>query len=203
MRVVIGGNTQRYMEILGIKSYPFTPEELKYRFRSLIKQYHSDINKNSDDSDTKKIIEAYNNLKNLAVSDRVSEEEKQNQFDRWEKENKDLFTLWDTCPHCEGTGKVTRSIYHKATGCKFCNYTGTIEIGICFDCHGSGRFKQRKSGKIVTCRTCGGTGRSGYEIECPHCSFEEKLVDCSYCKGTGKIEVKPFNPVIKKASVMI
>lgn len=58
------------------------------------------------------------------------------------------------------------------------------------------------------CDLCNGTGIINF---CPYCNntgiieveikYEKEI--CTKCKGTGKIEIKPFNPVIRKGAVMI
>ncbi len=69
MRIIIGDRTEQAMKILDIPGYPFAPEELSTKFRSLIKKIHPDIN-GSDEAKkhSQEVISSYKMLKNLAIS---------------------------------------------------------------------------------------------------------------------------------------
>jgi len=203
MLITIGENSKKYMKVLGIEQYPFTEAELKSRFRLLIKQFHSDINsdkkfKNHD----RLIIEAYNHLKNLVISNI----DKSNNI--IEAEDSDIFTLWDQCPECKGTGKE-ETRYHRGglTLCSKCHGLGW-QILYCKCCKGTGKYKQ-KSDKIVNCYRCKGTGVFK-KIRCNKCLgiglLKEKssieIIKCWKCEGYGKIKYEPMNPVIKKGAIL-
>lgn len=232
MKISIGGQTQDAMKVLGIEAYPFTPEELSGKFRPLIQRYHPD--KNKDDPMAKEfaqeLIGAYKHLKNLAVITVVDKEQEQEARKIFE-EDEDIFSIWDTCPRCKGSGKV-KSVYAshpeicpdcdpipmsdsilqawfgwtyrrrdrsmKASGIK------TLKCQYCDD----GKFKQR-NGRIVDCRICRGTG-IWKKVDCRTCRgfgyvFKElkDLITCSKCDGLGKIKINPFNPVIRKGSILV
>lgn len=203
------------MDILGIEQYPFTYETLRKNFKELIKKFHPDLNQNDKEKYTKitvKLKEAYSYLQNLAISDKVTEDD----IAKAEKEfeSDDIFKLWETCKSCSGAGKIKKEYNERG----ICNHCISYELRYswlfgrkpdCKACKGTGKFKQRK-GKIVDCYSCNGTGYFRLK-KCTHCNntgfiqselrVEYKV--CSICSGLGKIEVNPFNPVIRKAAVMI
>lgn len=213
MRITIGDKTRECMSVLGINEYPFSSSILKKCFRSKITAVHPDKNKNDHKATdkTKNVIMAYNHLKNLAIDAKtLSEEDKQHRFEQFEKDNQDLFTLWKTCPRCNGSGTIKMYKHIKGhernpDGCIMCNHTGIQSIKIiCRACHGSGKYRQKR-GKIVDCYRCNGSGRVTVDRICPYCSdgITTVIVDCPECNGIGKIIYEPFNPVIKKAAVML
>jgi len=208
MKITIGGATQDHMSVLGIQSYPFTSRDLSLAFRTKLKEVHPDINNGGDkkqNSETRKVIEAYRRLKNLAIDpqepDKIKEEIIEEDFD--------IFKLYETCPDCHGT-KTQRyevgerwcpdcyqsfftflwSFKNKGYNykkCDKCNGTGKyFDKGICFKCNGLGVTK-------VRCSTCKGTG-----------FLESKVFvkTCSTCMGRGKVEIHPWNPVIPKGAVL-
>jgi len=229
LRISIGGQTEDAMLILGIKNYPFTPMELSTKFRSLIKIYHPDTNKNLEsEEEAKKLISAYKHLKNLAIDNLVNAEQKTEAARKFD-EDEDLFTIWDTCPECNGIGKVEETLYfsreckpcpdcdpldisHFSSWANFFRIGGTVKssgtkILKCKYCK-DGKFKLR-SGKLVKCRACKGTGIFK-RVRCYTCTgsgiiFRKKkeFTACYNCSGIGKIKLNLFNPVIRKGAVLI
>ena len=206
MRITIGESTKQYMKILNLNDYPFTTEALKTNFRKLIKKVHSDINKRPNSKEkTQKLIEAYTNLKNLVVT--PLEQEKA--FGDFEKDNEDIFALYNTCPICKGKRKQKglKKVYHK---CPKCHGTGN-KTSICRICNGTGKFR-RKRGDIVDCLRCKGFGRFVYfGVFCCHCFGRGRTwtsnnilstTNCWNCGGLGKVKINPFNPVIPKGAVL-
>ena len=217
MRIVIGDRTEEAMKILGIPEYPFTPEELSTKFRSLIKKIHPDINgSNEAKKHSQEVIDSYKLLKNLAISN-VSDRERnvaQKMFD----EDEDMFSLYETCPRCKGSKKDSWSISRQP--CYYCNsclsvYTPSKEPGWykarCNQCF-KGIFTLR-NGRKVTCRKCKGTG--AYKVRCRTCKGtgyiriqalagidKENEFNCIKCSGVGKIKLDLFNPVIPKGAVL-
>lgn len=216
--VIIGNKTKEAMKILEIESFPFTESKLKSKFRQLAMINHPD-KLNSNASLMKKINEAYSYIKNLAMKDNELELKKEDIL-KAERKNEDIFELFDTCKNCNGTGE--RVIHHPIgfDPCDRCTIstriffgyydrvpTGRIKVA-CKSCKGSGKFRQRRSGKIVDCRDCSG---NGYKyITCPKCkglktifgkSYTTKEV-CYFCGGAGKVKINPFNPVIPKGAVL-
>jgi DnaJ-class molecular chaperone len=216
----IGGKTREMMEVLGIAEYPFTPEEITSRFRKLIKESHKDVNPNADESESKRLIEAYKNLKNLAIA--VADDNTRSvAFSAYEKDKSDMFALWKTCPNCHGAGNFPHKQYvdHRelcprcSSNFKAWRRTKGIRQFKCSDCNGTGKFMLR-SGNEVDCRTCKGTGTIKWT--CPDCGgsgyTKESMArpreitihnPCYSCSGLGKVKINPFSAVIKKGAVLI
>jgi hypothetical protein len=215
MLITIGEKTKKNMKVLGINSYPFSSKQLKQAFRNLINISHPD-RENGNEEKAKKIIAAYNEIKNLALND-ITENDKFKEQIKIKKKEEDIFTLFENCKECDSIGKIT-SVRYKEEICKYCDihkenwsifgiYQLRKKYSLCKDCKGTGEFTQKR-GKTVDCYKCQGTGLFGY---CKHCkntgfiSRKKEFVEniCLNCKGTGKIELKPFNPVIKKGAILI
>ena len=208
MKITIGGATEDRMSILGIQTYPFTSKELSTAFRTKLKEVHPDMNDGGDKKqnvETRRVIEAYKHLKNLAVDPQELGKVKE----EIDEEDFDIFKLFETCPDCHGSKIHTytvggyycpdcsppsfwRSLCFGGKGytykkCDRCNGTGKyLEKGVCFKCNGLGTTK-------IRCQTCKGTG------------FQEAKIitnPCSTCKGKGKVEINPWNPVIPKGAVL-
>jgi len=129
--------------------------------------------------------------------------------------NLSMFDFSESCPNCNGKGFTTYEVTGKRTHgheCYKCNDTGIFKVP-CKHCN-NGRFIT-KSGKEVSCRVCKGTGL--YALLCNHkeneyhrlqhlmydCFESEiKKSTCYKCLGTGKIEIKPINPVIRKGAIL-
>lgn len=152
MLITIGERTKGYMATLELKEYPFTEDELKTNFRMLLKKFHPDMG-NGNKTKTVEIIEAYKELKNLAI---IAPEQKQ----RKKMKSDDLFSLFVKCERCHGTGEVARTRFSgdpsfttKVTQipCAFCQGKkvyypkGKAELSPCPHCHGWGTvlFRQR------------------------------------------------------------
>jgi len=103
---------------------------------------------------------------------------------------------WKVCTECDEFGRVPRM---STVNCKYCG--------------GTGKFTQRRSGRVVDCLACKGTGkfkRVDYVRMqlCPKCcgtktihgKSEEKFYHkCFECNGTGEIQI--HNPVILKGTI--
>jgi len=207
MHIYIGEKTREYMKILHIESYPFTESEIKDKYRMLVKIYHPDHNKNVDENYIKEINSAYDAIKNLAIAN-TSDEDRQQQINKFEADQ-DIFKLWKTCDNCKGSGKIEVPDTLVCPHCQSWDKNHSffrLRHKDCRACKGTGKFQQR-NGKIVTCLRCNGTGWYGMQY-CPYCKNtgfiknETRFKNCSNCSGTGKIEVKPFNPVIRKGAVL-
>jgi len=217
MIITIGNRTKEEMKVLGLKEYPFTVKELSDSFRNLIKEHHPDKNNGNPESEeiSKKIINAYSWLKNLAMKP-VTDEQREEAIKIFE-EDEDLFSLWENCPDCGGKGYNIRKW---DDNCPDCNpnlfsmerlfhprkntYLGKKRVK-CRECH-HGIFLLR-NGREVTCRRC--NGLTFFFITCFKCkgtgflSQTEEQIRCFTCHGKGKIKLNPFNPVIRKGSVLI
>lgn len=214
--IIIGDETKKFMNVLGIKFFPFTKYELKSKFRELAKVNHPD-KINGDDSSMKKINIAYAHIKNLVISDNEIAD-KGEAILKAENENMDIFELFDTCPDCKGAGEEVQYYQERFMPCDRCTTSiyffgfwdhvsrGKIKA-TCRDCQGTGKFKQRK-GKKVTCYKC--KGRGFLIIRCPKCKgrkviiLEAKTIHnrCGKCGGSGRIKINPFNPAIPKGAVL-
>lgn len=211
MLITIGEKTRENMNVLGIKDYPFTETELKSCFRALIKEEHSDISsdKNSKEK-SQKIISAYNELKNLATI------EKKINGDHVvvKRDVEDLFDFSQPCSSCQGMGYHIQH-QHKHCSCDISRswspysfMVSTHRTGYktlkCFPCNGTGKFKL-KSGREVECLKCKGEGK--FRVKCKFCKgmgylLEEIKVECGTCEGTGRVELKVYNPVIPKGAIL-
>jgi len=213
MRITIGNNTRRFMSILQLDSYPFTDKDLKQNFRTLIKTHHEDKNKSPNAKEmSQKIIEAYNALKNLAVSE-LTESDKEDAYRKFEESLEDMFKgkLWETCKECNGARKIKRP-KSKWISCPLCHGSRVV-YPRCPDCHGSGKFTTARTKRVVECRRCKGFGFDFNRRPslCPKCGgmgmiikqVGEDWVSCMHCAGLGRKEIRPFNPAIKTGAVLI
>lgn len=176
MIIKIGSNTKKYMNILEISEYPFSETDLKSNFRKLIKIYHTD-NKNGNKKKAQMLIEAYHELKHIALSDLKDSEIKTNK-EMIEKEiENDMFAFFSDCTECNGSGEI---IYDEPDiiKCKICHGLGFTNFfeKRCYSCKGKGHFL-------------------GY-------SQIKKTKKCLNCYGTGRIKHDPFNPVIVKRGIL-
>jgi len=223
MRIQIGARTEEAMQHLGIGEYPFSPEELSNKFRAMIKSCHPDTAGNiALEEKAKGVIIAYKHLKNLAISFGIGKEQKEQAMKSFE-ENEDMFTFWEPCSECGGSGKT--EIFdpyglHFAK-CDECDLgpeikgfwgaflgkqrsSGKKTLG-CRVCKGTGKFKQR-NGRVVDCYKCKGTGIFKV-VTCRKCDGTGRITrtgfkDCYKCKGLGKVKLDLFNPVIRKGSIL-
>jgi len=187
--------------------WPFTYDQLKTNYRSLLLEYHPDQNNGNGKEKTIEVIGAYKILKNLAMENLKSEEP------ILDEGIDDIFrdVYKERCKHCDGLGyKIEKD---NKRFCPECVQSVTFSVLLyrryqpkkCFDCKGTGMFTLR-SGRAVQCRKCKGTGT--FQLTCRACNntriLESKTVkrDCWYCNGKGYFENEPFNPVIPKAGVL-
>ena len=136
MRIVIGEETEKAMECLNLKTYPFTSEELKTNFRSLMKEYHPDIAKGSKEEAEKKAKEinySYRLIENLAIDINAISKDKARITKELEKD--DMFDFWAKCEHCFGTGRIRRFVYRGHMKRK------DITFDPCWRCSGTGKIK--------------------------------------------------------------
>jgi len=208
MRIIIGDKTKEYLSLLGL-SYPFSFEQLKIAFRLFLFKHHPD--KGGSNEKTVLGIEAYKNLRNLSQGVEKNEPIIDDPF------KDDLFALTEECPECKG--KKGRYVNDEVSICKDCYKQISINdyafiwpwfeqskgcgytIKKCPICLGNGITKR---GNI--CPACNGSGFS--KIRCKTCKGEgivtikSHFQHCSKCKGLGKIELNPWNPVIPKGAVL-
>lgn len=90
------------------------------------------------------------------------------------------------CPTCHSAGYVLKT---RLINCKTCHgkgyyYNSSHSLHRCFDCHETGQVKEKYK---EPCPFCGGAGRSPYEVTCPECKGEKKLM-CESCHGSGHIK---------------
>ena len=213
MLISIGDRTGNAMKILGIDKYPFTVKELSTKFRILVKENHPDINNSKESKGkTQKIISSYSLLKNLAVS-AVSNNEQikaQKDFD----EDEDIFNLYEVCPACDGKGRTRYWSYPPVHCPECCRFSLALFNSVqnkgyrtvkCNQCE-KGIFTLI-NGRKVTCRRC--KGKVFYKIKCRRCNGTGFLGEqtykwntCSGCKGTSKVKLDLWNPVIPKGAVL-
>ena len=211
--VTIGAETRRQMKVLGIVDYPFTQSELKLKYRAMCLANHPDVSDASDaEAKMKAINAAYDRLKNLASDDPKKAEE----IISKPEQPKDMFDILDTCPDCKGVGNNVTTSFNACPDCeprilqflfgpRIRRGTGMKKL-LCKYCNGTGTFHNR-SGNDVQCRACAGSGIFKYVI-CKRCSGAGYITNveaypCDKCSGTGQIKITPFNPVIRRGSVLI
>ena len=203
MLITIGNTTKEAMVCLSIKEYPFSPEELSQKIRTIIKTCSAafKVEKNAKiEEKAKEVILAYKHLKNLATSFMVDKDEKEAAEKRF-YEDEDLFALWDTCPKCHGEKKIYRTspIPTKCDECDPIPKSDTITniwLGWMF---GNRNSELRSSGiKTLWCKNCDKdpitgkptgkfTQRSGKTVTCYTCQGTKifKKVRCKKCRGMG------------------
>ena len=190
MRIFIGDQTKEYMQILGINEFPFAENEIKTKFRILIKMSHPDSGGKKQDA--QKLIQAYRWLLPLSKTPESILPPKE----------KRMFDLYKKCEKCNGEGKIHRSTVVES--CHIC-FLGIKKIIRCRECDEAGRFTL-KSGRRVICKSCGGTKK--IKIKCRECEgtglrvIPAKDYECLHCNGRGEIEIRPFNPVVEKGAVL-
>lgn len=191
-----------------------TEESVKNSYRALAKKYHPDHGGN---------VELFRQLQEVyefAMQNLVDIPNEKNIVTTSGRKIEDLgkglgpMTNGRTCDYCNGSGYMTT---YEQERCPDCNGEGFIRNSNCPDCNGTGKFQQARSKRIVTCRRCKGIGRiistNVYSFlfsntnYCRKCSgtghTRSKILTyhvCSVCHGAG--EIKIYNPVIKKGSIL-
>ena len=145
MKITIGDRTKKFMDILGLQKYPFSDVDLKIAYRKVIVENHPD--KGGSEEKTKKINEAYEELKFIALV--ITEEKARKVKNQAEKENEDIFKsiYWEKCTECNGTGKIIIDKGHP----RFQNKKlkpNFIAINCC-KCEGSGKIKNEPFNPVI------------------------------------------------------
>jgi len=166
-----------------------------------------------------KVLAAYKALKHLAININTDIDDGVTIIE--EMESDDIFQMFENkqCTTCGGSGE--RYVYSDSQYvCRKCRGNKIVTLA-CKYCK-KGKFTLR-NGRIVECRACKGSGL--FTPICNLCygtgtttdgySFwdnlrfyrkpqKEKVVTCPSCNGKGTIRVKinPFNPVIPKGAVL-
>lgn len=227
MLITIGEKTKKYMELLGIKEYPFTEDILKSNFREACKKNHPDMG--GSDKQFIDVKNAYENLVNLAI--RSDESSPQNV-----KKNTSVLEIfktgvWEDCPICHGH-KITKVNRDVVIDCPVCKGVGDIQTK-CKPCKGTGRFITLH-GFNVKCKACDGTKIYSKLVPCPNCNSghhikfrnifngytdyyfggtygvgkgkiltkEPTTIPCTYCRSLGKIKLELFNSVIPEGAIL-
>ncbi len=203
MRITIGEKTKEFMTLLMISEYPFASDYLRQQFRKRIKEVHTD--KGGDNNQTRRVIEAYKALKNLALDFKKEAS--------LPEKSQDIFDLSKPCKECNGIGRIPLPGFQR--GCPDCSRSDSFfsmfsfysirgrgfHSTICKECNGIGLNKRRKE-----CPACNGSGRS--KTRCKTCkgtgvwAEDSKFIECPICNGKGRIQLNPFNPVIPKGAVL-
>lgn len=136
MRIIIGEDSKKAMKRLNIGSYPFTYRELRDNYINLIKQYHPDVaecSKEKAEKESREIIYSYRLIENLAINIENISEDKARVIKELDKD--DMFTFWEKCETCFGTGKIRRFINRRNGKRK------EIVFDTCWKCKGVGKVK--------------------------------------------------------------
>jgi DnaJ-class molecular chaperone len=114
------------------------------------------------------------------------------------------------CPRCQHKGYTTEFGFGFQL-CTKCDQNGRVQVVVvrryCKYCHGTGKFQQARSGKVVSCNACKGSRifESKAMGLCPVCfgtkriygkTEQEHYAKCFECNGKGEIEI--HNPVLAK-----
>lgn len=204
----------RDMSTLGITENPFSETLLKVRYREKCFQFHPDVSQEETEEEMKKINAAYARLQSIAKMDfdEISIVKKRAAMPE------DIFRLWEPCRHCDSKGYFLREI-PDIQACPDCPPKQSHMLGWLFFIElirGEGYHRQECpscAGKGLTnsgkeCNRCAGTGQ--IKVVCKTCNGKgikrnkENYIKetCKTCNGLGKIEAKPFNPVILKGAVL-
>ena len=206
------------LTLFGI-TLPTTVRELKSAFRAKAKELHTDVSGQDTHDAFIKMRAAYEYLTELLGDPHVFSEGGEIRTDvtvdgtplsglglglgptvngmDCERCDRRGYTIehgvaYRVCDECDSFGKVPRTLR-----CKYCN--------------GSGKFTQRRTGRIVPCLICKGTGifvHPHLTQPCPRCYGTKTVYErrettyyqqCSDCRGTGELPM--WNPVILKNSL--
>ncbi len=202
---------KKQMEILGITEYPFTKEILVTFYRAKAFQFHPDVNDKSTEEEMKNINIAYDFLKDYTTEEYLDEDAvpKERDFD--------IFKIWEPCKSCDSKGYNTIELkrIESCPDCKTYNsHFAWMDFMMFGDVRGTGYHYEdcpqcKSKGASPTCYRC--NGRGVIKKVCAACNGKGIKVNkettikrkCLDCNGKGKIEIKPFNPVIRKGSVLI
>lgn len=209
-------------------SLPLTSEDLKSAFRRRAKELHTDT---SGDERTKfqfiAMKDAYDFLVKLDGMEFVYGEKGSNSG------NVSVATIDGTplyelglglgpmrngrdCERCNHRGYTEEQdsygFLHFDSYCYNCDSSGRVLTReTCRACKGTGKFKQERSGHVVTCRVCSGVGKHPRNMTysaCPECEGKgrkeqekkTRFAKCYECSGTGEIEL--FSPLLPKGRLI-
>ena len=230
MRTITEGQAIDLLHIYFNFEAPVAFEDLKKKYRQESKRLHPDSGSpDNSEEGFKNLSAAFDGLKQLyQLGSRLFDaepmeavEEGEPQPPKMPRETVDGTSLSELglglgpttngreCTRCEARG-YTIVEEHGRSRCPKCTGEGRQPREfVCFPCHGTGKFMQRRSGRIVDCRVCQGTGvfKHHFFTEwCTACGGTGKTsndrvthiyaLKCDDCKGTGEIEV--WNPVLPK-----
>ena len=211
----ISEETQEDMKILNICEYPFSDEFLKAQYRKMAFKFHPDVSSDETKKEMIKVNLSYTRLRKV-----VQEFAPHEAVGKTGLTKRDMFDFSEPCARCEAKGYTLRTIpriepcpdcqptyswvqilrsfsfgssgrglgYHFAT-CPNCQGSGKkYSNTFCIRCDGTGKVKK-------VCKTCNGKGVLRHE--------ETILKEsCIVCHGVGRIEIHPFNPVIRKGAIL-
>lgn len=194
MKIKIGDKTKEYMKILEVTEYPFTISILQTNYKALLMKNHPD--RGGSNEKTACIITAYKELKNLAIGTPQKIEKKKLKC-------KDIFSLFELCPICGGTGKRFVKSYRMVDKTQ-----GKTRIKTCPDCLGKKVYYPPGEHELSPCKLCKGWGTiklSKNLFNFFYRDYEEVIIEevCYNCNGEGEYELDLNNPVIPKGAVLI
>lgn len=180
-------DTNQALKILSI-SHPFTKAKVLKQFRSWVKEIHPDTGRTDGGfyfTDMDDLVKAKELLLKLASEDentgiltlRTSSGELLSELGNGLPNNKSGMT----CTYCIGNG-YNKRVMPRWVKCNVCNSRN--------DFMKYGSYSVFDPLGLISCRKCHGLG------EVKSAKYDIIYGKCSYCKGTGEIEV--FNPLIPK-----
>lgn len=207
---------ERYARELFGLSLPLSAGELKSAFRAAAKRLHTDT---SGDQATKDQFVAMKNAYDFLVKLEGMEYVYGTRTHTGSLTTTDGTPLYELglglgpmkngrdCERCNHKGYTEEHDVLDRT-CWRCDHRGQVPVvELCGCCHGTGKFTQRRSGRVVPCRACLGRGRKSSFKLCPDCHGSKRIGGgrahysrCFKCGGTGEIEL--FSPLLPKGRLI-
>lgn len=202
-------------------SLPITSDELKSAFRRMAKELHTDTSGNTETKD--KFIamkSAYDFLVKLEGMVFVYGGKSEGNSTTIRLVTTDGTPLYELglglgptkngrdCDRCLHKGYTEERNFLGQRACHDCDWNGYVLANVpCKPCHGSGKFTQARSGRVVPCRACLGRGEKFGRTLCPQCQGRKYIGEskiyyskCYECGGTGEIEL--FSPLFPKGRMI-
>lgn len=205
-------------------SLPLTSDELKSAFRRRAKELHTDTSGDQNTKDKFVVMKAAYDFLVKLEGMRFVYGEKTEGEETIRLVTTDGILLYELglglgpmkngrdCDRCQHKGYTEEQDFSSYFNnwCWNCDSTGRVRTsGRCNPCDGTGKFKQHRSGRVVTCRVCMGSGGNPNTYQtCSVCGGKGRkeqpkkvrYAKCYECNGTGEIEL--FSPLLPKGRII-